>query len=97
MADDNPRSREFDDVAANDSGSGGNLLETLIGELDWAESPLGPKESWPESLKTAIAMILPADAQIVLFWGPQFIALYNDAFAPTIGDKHLRALGRPAQ
>jgi len=97
MADDNPRSREFDDVAANDSGSGGNLLETLIGELDWAESPLGPKESWPESLKTAVAMILPADAQIVLFWGPQFIALYNDAYAPTIGDKHPRALGRPAQ
>ena len=41
--------------------------------------------------------MLPARAQIVLFWGPKFVALYNDAYAPTIGEKHPRALGRPAQ
>jgi signal transduction histidine kinase len=41
--------------------------------------------------------LLRAEAQIVLFWGPEFIALYNDAYAPTIGDKHPRALGRPAR
>jgi PAS domain S-box-containing protein len=40
--------------------------------------------------------MLPARAQIVMFWGPEFVALYNDAYAPTIGDKHPRALGRPA-
>jgi two-component sensor histidine kinase len=41
--------------------------------------------------------MLPAKAQIVLFWGPEFVALYNDAYAPTIGEKHPRALGRPAR
>ena len=41
--------------------------------------------------------MLPAQAQIVLFWGPDFLALYNDAYAPTIGGKHPKALGRPAQ
>jgi two-component sensor histidine kinase len=41
--------------------------------------------------------MLPAQAQIVLFWGPEFVAVYNDAYAPTIGDKHPRALGRPAR
>jgi hypothetical protein len=41
--------------------------------------------------------MLPAKAQIVLFWGPRFVALYNEAYAPTIGEKHPRALGRPAQ
>jgi two-component sensor histidine kinase len=41
--------------------------------------------------------MLPAKAQIVLFWGPDFVALYNDAYAPTIGEKHPRALGRPAR
>ena len=40
--------------------------------------------------------ILPVKAQIVLFWGPQYVALYNDAYAPSIGNKHPRALGRPA-
>jgi PAS domain S-box-containing protein len=42
-------------------------------------------------------MILPAQAEIVLFWGPDFVAFYNDAYAPTIGNKHPRALGRPAR
>ena len=41
-------------------------------------------------------MILPADSQIVMFWGPEFAALYNDPYAPTIGDKHPKALGCPA-
>jgi two-component sensor histidine kinase len=41
--------------------------------------------------------MLPAQAQIVLFWGPEFVALYNDAYAPTIGGKHPKALGRPAR
>ncbi|MCP1832091.1 MULTISPECIES: HWE histidine kinase domain-containing protein [Bradyrhizobium] len=41
--------------------------------------------------------MLPAKAQIVLFWGAEFVALYNDAYAPTIGQKHPKALGRPAR
>ncbi|WP_233475685.1 HWE histidine kinase domain-containing protein [Bradyrhizobium brasilense] len=41
--------------------------------------------------------MLPAKAQIVLFWGAEFVALYNDAYSPTIGQKHPKALGRPAR
>ncbi|MCP1914907.1 two-component sensor histidine kinase [Bradyrhizobium elkanii] len=41
--------------------------------------------------------MLPAKAQIVLFWGAEFVALYNDAYAPTIGQKHPKALGQPAR
>ena len=40
--------------------------------------------------------MLPAQAQMALFWGADYVALYNDAYAATIGDKHPRALGRPA-
>ncbi|WP_137974282.1 PAS domain-containing protein [Pseudomonas sp. F(2018)] len=75
-----------------DSGSIGALLQSH----DWCESPLGPPIGWSSSLKTLMATVLPAKAQIVLFWGPQFVALYNDAYAPSIGAKHPRALGRPA-
>ena len=74
----------------------GGDMARLIASSDWTQSPLGPPDTWPQSLKTTIGLILPAAAQIVLFWGPEFIALYNDAYAPTIGDKHPRALGRPA-
>ncbi|MCD5981856.1 ATP-binding protein [Pseudomonas sp. CDFA 610] len=70
----------------------GALLQTAV----MNQSPLGHPSQWSGCLKSLIATALPVHAQIVLFWGPQFIALYNDAYAPSIGDKHPRALGRPA-
>jgi PAS domain S-box-containing protein len=60
------------------------------------DSPLGSPAGWPTCLKNLMTTILPAQVQIVVFWGPQYVALYNDAYAPTIGDKHPSALGRPA-
>jgi hypothetical protein len=69
----------------------------LVRSLDWSKTSLGPITAWPAHLKAAVNLILPAQAQIVLFWGPEYVSLYNDAYAPTIGDKHPRALGRPAR
>jgi two-component sensor histidine kinase len=77
--------------------SGGGELGALIGALDWSKTSLGPISGWPAHLKAAVSLMLPAQAQIVLFWGPEFVALYNDAYAPTIGGKHPKALGRPAR
>ncbi|WP_292128236.1 PAS domain-containing protein, partial [Mesorhizobium sp.] len=72
-------------------------MARFIREYPWSESPLGPIETWTLSLRTTVDLMLAAEAQIVLFCGPEFVALYNDAYAPTIGDKHPRALGRPAE
>jgi hypothetical protein len=72
-------------------------MGALIRALEWDKTSLGPIFAWPAHLKSTINLMLPAQAQIVLFWGPEFVALYNDAYAPTIGDKHPRALGRPAR
>ncbi len=69
----------------------------LVNAHDWSQSPLGPPEQWPETLVTVASTIFAAGAEIVLFWGPDYCAIYNDAYAPTIGDKHPRALGRPAR
>lgn len=74
----------------------GGEMSRLINDRDWTDSPIGSPSQWPQSLKTTVGLILPAAAQMVMFWGPEFVALYNDAYAPTIGDKHPRALGRPA-
>ena len=68
-----------------------------IYDRDWEASGIGPFSSWPAELKSAVDIMLPAKAQIVIFWGRDFIALYNDAYAPTIGRKHPQALGRPAR
>ncbi|MBR0777256.1 PAS domain-containing protein [Bradyrhizobium diazoefficiens] len=75
----------------------GGELAGLIGSLDWSTTSLGPIAGWPPHLKSAVNIMLPAQAQIVLFWGAEFVALYNDAYAPTIGEKHPKALGRPAR
>ena len=68
-----------------------------IREHDWAATPLGPVDGWPQSLRSAVSILLPSRAQIVLFWGPEFIAIYNDAYTPVFGAKHPWALGRPAR
>ena len=74
------------------SGVAGHL-ET-IGPGD---CPLGAMRDWPPALRSALSLILPADMQMALFWGPDHIAFYNDAYAPVIGDKHPHVLCRPAR
>ncbi|MBV9079245.1 MAG: PAS domain-containing protein [Methylobacteriaceae bacterium] len=68
-----------------------------MAELDAPASPLGAPETWSEGLRTTVALMLGAEAQIVLFWGADDVALYNDAYAPSIGLKHPHALGQPAR
>ena len=75
---------------------GGGELGALMRAFDWSTTPLGPPERWPQSLRSAVSILLPSKAQIVLFWGPEFITLYNDAYRPVFGAKHPGALGRPA-
>jgi PAS domain S-box-containing protein len=76
--------------------AGGGAMGALIAAHDWASTQLGRIEDWPETLVNAVSMILPASAEIVLFWGPDFVTFYNDAYATTIGTKHPGVLGRPA-
>lgn len=77
--------------------TGGGAIGKLMSSHDWSTSPLGRPASWSPTLRATVAMMLPADVQIVVFWGEHYCALYNDAYAPTIGDKHPQALGRPAE
>ena len=74
----------------------GGDVATLMRTDGWTSTALGPPADWPDNLKSVIGLMLPAHVQIVLFWGPQYVAFYNDVYAPTIGNKHPRALGRPA-
>jgi signal transduction histidine kinase len=76
---------------------GGGELGALMRAYDWAQTPLGPLAGWPQSLRSAVSILLPSKAQIVLFWGPDLITLYNDAYRPVFGGKHPRALGKPVR
>ncbi|WP_328424625.1 SpoIIE family protein phosphatase [Micromonospora sp. NBC_00389] len=76
--------------------AGGELGERL-GNLDWSTAPLGPPGRWPTALSSAVGMMLASSAQIVMFWGDDQLAFYNDAYRPTIGSKHPDVLGQPAR
>ncbi|OKO86055.1 hypothetical protein AC629_17735 [Bradyrhizobium sp. NAS80.1] len=76
--------------------AGGGEVGAMMRAFNWSESPLGQPGHWSRALKTTVGMLLATQAQIVLFWGPDFVALYNDAYVSSIGAKHPRALGRPA-
>ncbi|MEH1168619.1 SpoIIE family protein phosphatase [Micromonospora sp. CPCC 205539] len=76
--------------------AGGELGERLRG-LDWSTTPLGGPGSWPAALSGAVSMMLASSAQIVMFWGEDQRAFYNDAYRPTIGGKHPEVLGQPAR
>ncbi|HEY9724745.1 MAG TPA: PAS domain S-box protein, partial [Oscillatoriaceae cyanobacterium] len=67
-----------------------------IAVFDWAATPLGVRASWPASLKLVVDLILASGFPMAVRWGPDLITLYNDAYAPLLGDRHPRALGRPA-
>ena len=69
-------------------------MGALMRELDWADTPIGPPERWPESLRTAVSICLSSRFPILLLWGPELVMLYNDAFRPILGTtKHPGAMG----
>ena len=63
--------------------------------FDWENTPLGPPESWPASLKTAVRIMLTSRQPIWVGWGDELIYLYNDAYRSIVGGKHPRVFGRP--
>lgn len=70
----------------------------LIRERDWSQTPLGPIESWPHSLRTAVSICLGSRHPIVLWWGPERWMFYNDAYRPMLGErKHPQFLGGSGQ
>ncbi len=87
-------------LAAPDQGSfgvPGSELASLVETGDWADGPLGPPPEWPQSLRTAVGICLSSRFPILLWWGPELVMIYNDAYRPMLGQKHPRALGAPGR
>ncbi|RLP93719.1 response regulator [Micromonospora sp. BL4] len=74
----------------------GGELGGRLSSLDWSSTPVGAPGGWPPALSNAVGMMLASSAQIVMFWGDDQLAFYNDAYRPTIGAKHPDVLGQPA-
>ena len=69
--------------------------QALIARIDWASSPLGAASTWPQSLRTAVDIVIHSPMPMLLLWGPQLTQIYNDGFALLAGSKHPQAFGQP--
>jgi signal transduction histidine kinase len=74
-------------------------MRALCRAFDWAATALGPVDEWPTSLRTSVRIVLGSRNPMFLFWGPELIQIYNDAYRPSLGgagteqSRHPRALG----
>jgi PAS domain S-box-containing protein len=69
---------------------------SIAGRQDWAATPLGPAEEWPQSLKTAASIVLGSAVPMFLAWGPDLLLLYNDGYGEILGDRG-PAYGKPGR
>jgi PAS domain S-box-containing protein len=77
--------------------AGGGEMGRRIRAFDWSKTLIGPLETWPQTLRTVVGIMLGAGPPLAVYWGPDLILLYNDAWRTLIGDKHPGALGKPAR
>jgi PAS domain S-box-containing protein len=70
-------------------------MADLIRRFDWGGGPLGPIESWSDTLVTTVNLLLGSRHPMFLWWGPDLIQFYNDGYRPSIrDDKHPGAIGQ---
>ncbi|MDO9297919.1 PAS domain-containing protein [Bradyrhizobium sp.] len=75
--------------------AGGGEMGALTRAYDWLASPLGEPGSWPQSLRTAVRIVLNTNHPMFIWWGPELIQFYNDAYRQTMGpERHPSALGQ---
>src|SRR5437879_12409556 len=74
--------------------TGGGEMGRLVRSLDWSRTPLGPIESWPQSLRTTVSLCLASNFPISLAWGPHHVQIYNDGYWPICGEKHPHSMGQ---
>ncbi|CAM3761914.1 PAS domain S-box protein [Pontibacter korlensis] len=77
--------------------SGGGEMGERIRTYNWSETSLGPIESWPQSLRTSLSLILTSYYPLFFWWGEDYIQFYNDAYIPVLGAKHPKSLGQVGQ
>lgn len=92
-----PEATAKENTLTRDFLSSDGELGELIRNFDWSQTPLGPLDTWSQSLKTTVNLMLNSTNPIWMGWGPENTFLYNDAYIDVLGiNKHPWALGRPA-
>jgi PAS domain S-box-containing protein len=75
---------------------GDGEMAALIRATNWSRTTIGPPHTWSPTLRTMVSFLLANRFPLLLWWGPQYIQIYNDAYRPIPGAKHPQSLGQPA-
>ena len=67
--------------------AGGGEMGALMRAFDWSTTPLGPVETWSPALRMMVGFLLANRFPLLLWWGPEFVSIYNDAYRPVLGDQ----------
>ena len=74
--------------------SGGGEMGSLMRFIDWSKTAVGPVDRWPQSLRTALSILLETGFPMYIAWGKDFTQFYNDGYRPILGStKHPAAMG----
>ena len=80
--------------AVSDFLAGGGEMGARTREFDWSKTPLGPPQTWPQSLRVTVRLVLTSRHPMFIWWGKELIQFYNDAYRETLGpERHPSALG----
>jgi len=75
--------------------AGGGEMGALMRAHDWSLTPLGRPATWPQSLRTAVRLVLNTNHPMFIWWGPHLTQFYNDGYRQTMGpERHPSALGQ---
>jgi PAS domain S-box-containing protein len=86
---------KIDRPTSADFLAGGGEMGALTRAYNWSASQLGPPQTWPQSLRTALRILLNTNHPMFIWWGPGLIQFYNDAYRQTMGpERHPSALGQ---
>ena len=72
-------------------------MQARVATHDWSSTAIGSSENWPQSLRTVVDLVLGSPLAMIVLWGPEFVQVYNDAYAVIAGARHPRALGQPTR
>jgi CheY-like chemotaxis protein len=65
----------------------------LAGSVDWNLTPLGNAADWPPALRLTLDIVFNSPFPMLLCWGRERVALFNEAYAALAGPGHPPAPG----
>ena len=72
-------------------------MAELIRSFDWSTTTVGSIEHWPESLRSAVNLMLGCGFPTAIWWEGDGLQFYNDGYRPLMANKHPEGLGQLAK